>query len=456
MSLFPEEPRGPPGAGADAPLADRMRPRRLDEVVGQEEVLGEGSSIRLAVEEKRIPSIILWGPPGVGKTTVARLLAADSGYRFAAYSAVTSGVKEIRECVDEARAARARGQRTLVFFDEIHRFNKSQQDALLPHVEEGLLTLVGATTENPSFEVNAALLSRCRVVALTLLGEEALRTILTRAVGDRVRGVPADVEVLPEGIDAVIRVAAGDARRALNLLDLAATTARAAAKKSKTPAKVDAAVVQKIAKSSPLLYDKAGEEHFNLASALIKSLRGSDPDAAVYWMARMLESGEDPLFVARRLVIFAAEDVGNADPRALQVAIAAKDAAHFVGMPEGKLPLTQAALYLATAPKSNTALTTYAAAAEDVQRFGSLPTPLHLRNAPTKLMKDVGYGKGYRYPHDEGGISDQSHLPEALVGKRYFVSTGNGYEKTISERLAAWDAEIAKRKPAPEKSEDAS
>ena len=409
MSLFPEEPRDPPPprSGGDAPLADRMRPRHLDEVAGQQEVLGEGSPIRLAVEEKRVPSLILWGPPGVGKTTIARLLAADSGYRFVAYSAVTSGVKEIRECVEEARAARGRGQRTLVFFDEIHRFNKAQQDALLPHVEEGLLTIVGATTENPSFEVNAALLSRCRVVALTSLADADLRAILQRAVDDRERGVPADVTVTPEAIDAVVRVAAG---------------------------------VEKIAKSSPLLYDKAGEEHYNLASALIKSLRGSDPDAAVYWMARMLESGEDPLFVARRLVIFAAEDVGNADPRALQVAIAAKDAAHFVGMPEGKLPLTQAALYLATAPKSNTALTTYAAAAEDVHRHGPLPTPLHLRNAPTGLMKDMGYGKDYKYPHDEGGISAQQHLPDALKKKRYFVSSNNGYEKTISERLAAWES----------------
>jgi putative ATPase len=446
MSLFPEEPRDPPVPGADAPLADRMRPRRLDEVVGQEELLGEGSPIRLAVEEKRVPSLILWGPPGVGKTTVARLLAADSGYRFVAYSAVTSGVKEIRECVEEARAARARGQRTLVFFDEIHRFNKSQQDALLPHVEEGLLTLVGATTENPSFEVNAALLSRCRVVALGSLSDADLRAILQRAVDDRARGVPADVDVTPEAIDAVVRVAAGDGRRALNLLDLAVTTARAAGKKTKSKAKVDAAGVEKIAKSSPLLYDKAGEEHYNLASALIKSLRGSDPDAAIYWMARMLESGEDPLFVARRLVIFASEDVGNADPRALQVALSAKDAAHFCGMPEAKLPLSQAALYLATAPKSNTALTAYSAAAADVHRLGALPTPLHLRNSPTKLMKDMGYGEGYKYPHDEGGISEQQHLPDALKGKRYFVSSNNGYEKTITERLAAWDAEIERRK----------
>ena len=436
MSLFPDEPAV---TSADAPLADRMRPRRLDEVVGQETVLGDGSPVRLAVEEKRVPSLILWGPPGVGKTTIARLLAADAGYRFVSYSAVTSGVKEIRECVAEARTARARGARTLVFIDEIHRFNKSQQDALLPHVEEGLLTLVGATTENPSFEVNAALLSRCRVAALTSLGDEDLHAILRRAVDDRARGVPADVEVAPAALDAVVRVAAGDARRALNLLDLAVTTASASAKRAKGAARVDAPTVERIAKTSPLLYDKAGEEHYNLASALIKSLRGSDPDASVYWLARMLEAGEDPIFVARRLVIFAAEDVGNADPRALTVAVAAKEAAHFVGMPEAKLPLTQATLYLATAPKSNTAVTAYANAAADVHRHGALPTPLHLRNAPTKLMKEMGYGDGYRYPHDEGGhAAGEEYLPEKLRGRTYFVSSGNGYEKTISERLAAW------------------
>ncbi len=449
MSLFDPPTRGPEPPGKDAPLADRMRPRSLDEVVGQTDVLGPGSAIRLAVEEKRVPSLILWGPPGVGKTTIARLLAKDSTYRFVSYSAVSSGIKEIRECVVDARAARARGERTLVFIDEIHRFNKSQQDALLPHVEEGLLTLVGATTENPSFEVNAALLSRCRVVALHLLSDEELADILNRAVADRERGVPADVEVDPAAIDAIVRVAAGDARRSLNLLDYVATTARGQARRSKTAARVTAEDVTRIAKSSPLLYDKAGDEHFNLASALIKSLRGSDPDASIYWMARMLESGEDPLFVARRLVIFAAEDVGLADPRALQIAVAAKDAAHFCGMPEARLPLAQACLYLATAPKSNSALASYDAAAADVHRLGALPTPLAIRNAPTSMMKEMGYGRGYQYPHDTGGVADQEYLPDALAGKaKYYDPIPNGYEKTIAERLEAWDAERARRRDA--------
>lgn len=449
MSLFDDPPpRGGKQLAATAPLADRMRPRSLEEVVGQIELLGPGSPIRLAVEAKRVPSLILWGPPGVGKTTIARLLATDSDYRFVAYSAVTSGVKEIRECVADAKDAERRGERTLVFFDEIHRFNKSQQDALLPHVESGLLTLVGATTENPSFEVNAALLSRCRVVALTSLGDEELALILRRAVEDEERGVGKGIEVSQDAIDAVVRVAAGDGRRALNLLDLVVTTTRANARRTgsfETPV-VTEEDVSRIAKTSPLLYDKAGDQHFNLASAFIKSMRGSDPDASVYWLARMLESGEDPLFVARRIVIFAAEDVGNADPRALQVAVAAKDAAHFVGMPEAKLPLTQAVLYCATAPKSNTAVTAYAAAAEDVHRHGPLPTPLEIRNAPTKLMKDMGYGANYQYPHDTGGIADQDYLPELLAKKRYFESSRNGYEKTISERLEAWDAERERRR----------
>jgi putative ATPase len=423
-----------------------MRPRTLDEVVGQAEVLAPGSPLRLAVDEKRLPSLILWGPPGVGKTTIARLLAHEAGYRFVTFSAVSSGVKEIRECVAEARIAKSHGERTLVFIDEIHRFNKGQQDALLGHVEEGLITLVGATTENPSFEVNAALLSRSRVIALAALGDDSLKEILERSIADRARGLPPGVEVKPDAVDAVVRVAAGDARRALNLLELAATAAKGAAKRAKEPAVLTAEAVTKLAKSSPLLYDKAGDQHYDLASALIKSLRASDPDAAIYWMARMLEAGEDPLFVARRMVIFASEDVGNADPRGIMVAVAAQQAAHFVGMPEAKLCLSQACLYLATAPKSNTALTAYGAASQDVHRHGPLPPPLSIRNAPTKMMKEMGYGAGYQYPHDTGGIADQECLPEKLAGARYFESTGNGYEKTISERLEAWEKERARRR----------
>ncbi|HVO30855.1 MAG TPA: replication-associated recombination protein A [bacterium] len=448
MSLFPEVPAGGGPPSKDAPLADRMRPRTLDEVVGQQEVLGPSSAVRVAVEEKKVPSMILWGPPGVGKTTIARLLAHDAGYRFVSYSAVTSGIKEIRECVEEARRARTRGERTLVFVDEIHRFNKAQQDALLPHVEDGLLTLVGATTENPSFEVNAALLSRCRVAALTAISDEDLRTMLRRAVNDHERGLPADITVDDSAIEAIVSVAGGDGRRSLNLLEAAATLARGAAKKGNTAARVTGDDVRKLATSSALLYDRAGDEHYNLASALIKSLRGSDPDASIYWMARMLEAGEDPLFVARRLVIFAAEDVGLADPRALQVAVSAKDAAHFTGMPEAKLALSMACLYLATAPKSNSALASYSAAAADVHAHGALPTPLAIRNAPTKMMKEMGYGKDYQYPHDTGGLADQEYLPELLAkrGARYYDPIPNGYEKTIDERLKAWDAERAKRR----------
>jgi putative ATPase len=396
------------------PLAERMRPRTLEEFVGQRHLVGEGRLL-----EKGLPSLILWGPPGSGKTTLARILAERDGRRFVAMSAVSSGVAQIREVV-------AKGEPTILFLDEIHRFNKAQQDALLPHVEAGTITLIGATTENPSFEVNSALLSRCKVVTLEALTTADLRRIIDRALEDRERGFAQPPQVPDEIRDRMAHEAGGDARRALSTLEMAASIA----------AVVDERVLEEALQKKTLLYDKSGDEHYNVVSAFIKSMRGSDPDAAVYWMARMIEAGEDPLFVLRRMVIFAAEDVGNADPRALQVAVSALDAFRFVGMPEGVLPMTQAVLYLATAPKTNTALTTYAAAKDAVDERGALPVPKHIRNAPTKLMKQLGYGAGYQYPHDfDGHHVEQDYLPDALRGRRFFEASDQGYEKQIAERL---------------------
>lgn len=406
-------------AAKKAPLAERMRPRTLDEYVGQTRVLGPGRLLQQIIERKSLPSLILWGPPGCGKTTLAYLLAQTVNAPFAAFSAVLSGVKELRQIIDEARDQQRRhGKPTILFVDEIHRFNKAQQDAFLPHVEQGLIILIGATTENPSFEVIAPLLSRTRVVVLEALNEEALVLLLQRALGDEERGLGSQhLTATEEAYTFIAQHAQGDARMALNTLEVAATLAT-----QQGATEIELSVAEEAAQHKALLYDKGGEEHYNVISAFIKSMRGSDPDAAVYWLMRMIEAGEDPMFIARRMVIFAAEDIGNADPHALPLAIAAKEAVHFVGLPEGRIPLAQAATYLATAPKSNASYKAMLAAAEDVKKYGPLPVPLHLRNAPTKLMKGLGYGKGYQYAHDyEGAVVKQQHLPDKLRERRYYL-----------------------------------
>lgn len=441
----------PPARRPDAPLADRMRPRTLEELAGQEAVLGPGRPLRRAIEAGQIPSLLLWGPPGSGKTTVARLLARLTGYRFVGLSAVLAGVKEVREVVEQARARRDEGGRTLLFLDEIHRFNKAQQDALLPHVEDGTVTLVGATTENPSFQVNSALLSRLLVQRLEPLGEEDLRALLRRALEDGERGLGGLHAALePAAEDLLVRTAQGDARRALNLLEAAARVAPPCGEGG--GAVVDLATLAQTLQSPTLYHDASGDWHYDVVSALIKSLRGSDPDAALYWLARMVEAGEDPLFIARRLVIFASEDVGNADPEALRLALAVKDAVHFVGMPEGWIPLAQGVVYLATAPKSNASYAAYQRARQDVARLGNLPVPLHLRNAPTRLAREMGHGDGYLYPHDHAhGVVAQGYLPDALRGARYFRPGRFGFEKVIAERLEWWRrrrAEQAEAQPA--------
>src|SRR5689334_15821563 len=396
-----------------------MRPRTFDEFIGQEELLAPGKPLREAIERDLLQSIILWGPPGTGKTTLARIIAETTRARFVSFSAVLAGIKEIREVMAEAeRLRRTTGRRTIVFIDEIHRFNKAQQDAFLPRVEAGDIVLIGATTENPSFEVNAALLSRSKVFVLRGLTIDEVASILKRAVTDVDRGLggtPATVD--DDALRAIATYANGDARAALNLLELSVTAAPVVDGRRR----VDLAGVEQSIQKRALLYDKAGEEHYNIISALHKSMRNSDPDAAVYWLARMLEAGEDPLYVARRLVRFASEDIGNADPQALTVAVAAKDAVHFIGMPEGNTALAQAAIYLATAPKSNAVYEAYLAAADAASAEVAEPVPLHLRNAATKLMKDLDYGKGYRYAHNEAdAIADMSCLPDALEGRKYY------------------------------------
>ena len=426
-------------AGQDPrPLADRMRPRTLDEYVGQTHLMGAGSLLRRAIEADQLFSMIFWGPPGSGKTTLARIIAGAIQSHFASFSAVLSGVKEIRAVVDEARVQRQdHRKKTILFVDEIHRFNKAQQDAFLPHVESGLITLIGATTENPSFEVIAPLLSRSRVLLLKPFSDDELMLILEKALKDSERGLgELSLEIEPEAMAAIVWSADGDARAALNTLEATAPLVQTQKDHSR---KITRALVEEAFQKKFLLYDKGGEEHYNLISALHKSLRGSDPDAALYWLGRMLAAGEDPLYIARRMVRFASEDVGNADPRALTVAISAMQAFQFIGLPEGELALAQTAVYLATASKSNALYTGYGRIKETISRTGTLPVPLHIRNAPTRLMKELGYGKGYLYAHNfEDAYVPQDFLPEKLKGETYYHPTDRGYEKIIRERMEQW------------------
>jgi putative ATPase len=410
-----------------------MRPRSLDEVVGQGHLLGPGRLLQQIATRGALHSVILWGPPGTGKTTIALLLTETSGAIFKSISAVTAGVAELREAVDSARRAlEIEGKRTVLFIDEIHRWNRAQQDAILPHVESGLITLIGATTENPSFEIIAPLLSRARVLVLEPLSDDDLATLVTRALLDSERGLGAyGLTLDPETLGHLARFAAGDARRALGTLEVAAELTLNAGRSVITITDVTEA-----AQHRALRYDRAGEEHYNVISAFIKSMRGSDPDAALYWMTRMVEAGEEPLFIARRMVIFASEDIGNADPHALQVAVAVKDAVDFVGMPEGIIPLAQGITYLASAPKSNASYRAMIAARYDARERGPLPVPLHLRNAPTPLMRNLRYGKDYKYPHDyEGAVTEQAHRPPELEGKLYYSPSDRGYEETIRNYL---------------------
>ena len=426
-SLFPDD--ASKARPADAPLAERLRPRTLDEVIGQDHLLGPGKPLRTAIERDQVPSMILWGPPGVGKTTLAQVIARTTKSDFVPFSAVMSGIKEIKEVMSAAERSRRLGRRTILFVDEIHRFNKAQQDAFLPHVERGNVVLIGATTENPSFEVNSALLSRARVFVLNALTDDHIQSLVHRA---------AQAEHIPiedSAVTTIASIANGDARTALNILELAGQTLGEGSR-------ITAESVQQAAQRQ-LLYDKGGEEHYNIISALHKSLRNSDVQASLYWLARMLEAGEDPLYVARRLVRFASEDIGLADNQALRIALDAKQAFEFIGLPEGKLALAQCVIYLAAAPKSNSVYRAYGEVAEDVTQTRNDPVPLHIRNAPTGLMKGLGYGKGYQYAHElEGKVADMDCLPDSLKGRHYFHPQEAGEEAEIKRRLD----EIEKKK----------
>jgi len=435
VSLFQQIPQDD-SVDRSRPLADRMRPRTLDEFVGQEHILGPGKSLRVQIERDDTGSLIFWGPPGVGKTTLAKIIARMTHADFIEFSAVLAGIKEIKQVMADAERARQYGTRTIVFVDEVHRFNKAQQDAFLPYVEKGSIRLIGATTENPSFEVIAALLSRCRVYVLKELSEEQIVELLQRALKDAERGL-GDLHLEAEA-DALRKIAAyssGDARSAYNVLEVAATLAQEQQRNDDAP-RITNAIVGDALQKRVLRYDKAGEEHYNLISALHKSVRNSDPDAALYWLARMLEAGEDRLYVARRVVRMAVEDIGLADPNALSVTLAARDAFDFLGMPEGDLALAQAVVYLCAAPKSNAVYVAYGAVQEDVERTAQEPVPLHLRNAPTGLMKALDYGKGYQYAHElEAKVADMQCLPDSLKNRVYYHPTEEGIEKRIKARL---------------------
>ncbi len=424
----------------NTPLAERMRPESLDSFFGQEKLVGEGRILRQLLEQNQVPSMILWGPPGSGKTSLARIISKVVDAEFVFFSAVLSGVKEVRKIVEAAQQRRREDIKTVLFVDEIHRFNKSQQDGFLPHVESGLLTLIGATTENPSFQVIAPLLSRCRVLVLEPLSSESLTSIAVRALSDKESGLgEAGFDIDNEALQLLVDNADGDARNLLNILELSVSLAGLRRAEKSSPASISIADVEEASQRKTLRYDKSGEEHYNLISALHKSLRDSDPDGALYWFYRMIDAGEDPLYVARRMIRFASEDIGIADPQALVQAVAGRTTYHMLGSPEGELALAQVAVYLATAPKSNSVYR----AAQDVRKLikktGSLPVPLHIRNAPTKLMKDVGYGSGYRYAHDEtDGVVDQQHLPDEISGHRFYDPQNRGYEAVVRERLAKW------------------
>jgi len=420
------------------PLAARMRPQTFAEFVGQEHLVAEGRVLRKCIEADQLPSMVFWGPPGSGKTTLAHIIANVTRAHFSPLSAVSAGVADLRRVIGEARKRlKSSGQRTILFVDEIHRFNKAQQDAVLPFVENGTVTFIGATTENPSFEVISPLLSRCRVFRLNLLSDEDVRLIVERAIKDKERGLgKPPIAVSEEALRHLVTISNGDARVALNALEMATSATLPDGDGSRS---IDLSAIEEALQHRALLYDKSGDQHYDLISALHKSLRGSDPDASLYWLGRMLEAGEDPLYIARRLVRFASEDVGVADPQALVITVAAQQAVHFIGLPEGNLALAEAVVYLATAPKSNSLYHAYSQVQKDVQQGRNEPVPLHLRNPVTDLMRRMGHGQGYKYAHDyPGHFIEQQNLPASLQGKRYYVPTEQGYEKEVADRLKKW------------------